>query len=102
MKKKTRINIAFLAVVLSLAGSLQAVVKPAMTAFNAGELGPMMRWRIGFDKWDNGCTTLQNMLSKEIGVKEGGIRLLLGSTSNSEKDEIRADFQTGAPPKIGP
>ena len=61
MKKKTRINLVFLAVVLS-AGSLLAAVQPAMTSFNAGELSPLMRMRSDFDKYDNGCATLQNML----------------------------------------
>ncbi len=41
-------------------------------------------------------STLKDMLSKEIGVKQGGIRLLLGSTSNSEKDEIRAGLKDGS------
>lgn len=41
-------------------------------------------------------TTLQDILSKETGVKEGAIRLLLGSTSNAEKDEIRAGLEDGS------
>jgi hypothetical protein len=39
-----------------------AAVKPIMNSFNAGELSPLMKSRKDFQKYNNGCATLQNML----------------------------------------
>jgi ATP-dependent DNA helicase RecG len=41
-------------------------------------------------------STLQEMLSQGSGISEGGIRLMLGSTPNSEKEEIRAGLLEGS------
>ncbi len=47
---------------LILTGSAFADIRPSMTSFNAGELSPLLQMRSDFAKYDNSCSTLQNML----------------------------------------
>lgn len=47
---------------LILTSSAFADIRPSMTSFNAGELTPLLHMMSKFDKYDNGCSTLQNML----------------------------------------
>lgn len=55
-------KIKYIIIVLFLISPLSAAVKPAMTSFNCGEVSPLMLMRSDFSKYDNGCSTLQNML----------------------------------------
>lgn len=49
-------------IILFLYLPASAAIRPAMTAFNAGEVSPLMLLRYNFQKYNNACQTLQNML----------------------------------------
>lgn len=54
-------KLALILLLFSVCYSQQSVT-PDLTAFNSGEMGPLMHGRTDFSKYNKGCETLENML----------------------------------------
>lgn len=64
--------------------------KPSYKSFNAGELSPMMIARRDYTKYDNGCTTLQNMipLSQGPAMRRPGTYYVAETKDSSKESRV--------------
>lgn len=67
---------------------------PLVSAFNAGELSPLLYGRVDIQKYPNGCRTLLNFLPKSQGpaVRRPGTRYVANTRSNSKARLIPFEF----------
>ena len=71
-------------------GLLYADIRPQMTAFNAGELSPLLQMRSDFSKYDSGCATLQNMLPRSQGpvFRRPGTKFIAETATSTNQSRL--------------
>ncbi len=67
-----------------------ARVAPITTTFNAGELSPLMRGRVDFAEYANGCELLENAIPQIAGPaqKRPGLRFVLDVTQGTNRQRL--------------